>query len=161
MKIKPSVLGFYVRHYLYATLFSLILVVAGIYMFTLIREITISVAMIGLAILIVAIGIIHSKVHAGSTYLEIDDKQLIFDTGILSHYRTIAPLAKITDSAMKRTFFERMIGVADLTVNTSGDSEPEITANDFEYAEVSKMHELVNHRLHITPDTQEKEKQKR
>lgn len=160
MKIRPSIRGFYAKNYLFATVLSIILVFAGAYMILLTREIMVSALLILAGIGIVAIGIAHSIVNSKTTYLELDDKQIVYDSGIFSHHRITAPISMVTDSTIKRTFFERIVGIADLHVNTSGTATVEILANDFDHEEVFEIHEKLNKMIHSRHAKTEPEKKR-
>ncbi|MFH0927526.1 MAG: PH domain-containing protein [Candidatus Micrarchaeota archaeon] len=144
MRIRPSIHGFYIRDYLFATVIAAIMLIAGIYMFFETREGLISSGLVALAALIVAAGLAHSTVNRKTTYLELTDEQLIYDSGILSHSRVVAPISQITDTAIKRTFFERICGIANLLVNTSGTGSVEIYAEDFSYDDVASLNNEIN-----------------
>jgi len=69
----------------------------------------------------------------------------------LSHIKKIAPISRITDSTLKRSFFERILGIADLQINTSGTGGVEIEADDFNYVELSEINDRINYLIHRTP----------
>jgi uncharacterized membrane protein YdbT with pleckstrin-like domain len=92
------------------------------------------------SILLVAIGVFHSVVNSKTTYIELNDDELVYDSGIFSHHRVSAPISRITDTKIQRTFLDRLTGIADLLVNTSGTASVEIYANDFSFSELSSLH---------------------
>jgi len=140
MKIHPSIHGFYFKNYLYFTILSVVLFIAALYIELRTGEYGVSLLITAIAVFLIAIGVFHSVVNSKTTYLEITENELIYDSGILSHKRVSAPISRITDIKMQRTFFERITKIADLLVNTSGTASVEINAECFEYEDVSKIH---------------------
>ena len=143
MRIRPSTHGFYAKNYLFSTLLAVILFFSGIYMAFETGELLISIGLVVLGSLLIAIGIVHSVVNTKSTVLYLEENKLVYETGILSHHKKIAPLSMITDSTIERTFFERIVGVGDLHINTSGTAGIEILANDFNFEDVEKIHKQI------------------
>ena len=162
MRIRPSVHGFYVKNYLFATVLAVLMFFAGLYMIFASGELMISLGLVVVSVLIVVLGVVHSHVNSKTSVLYISGDQLVYETGILSQHKMVAPVSRITDSAIKRTFFERIFGIADLQVNTSGTGEIEILANDFNYEEVEKLHEelyrLINKTQQMQPAKEAEQK---
>ncbi|MFA5108664.1 MAG: PH domain-containing protein [Candidatus Micrarchaeia archaeon] len=154
MIIHPSTFGFYARNYWTATLLSIVLFAAGIFM-AFQGQIEIAAALIVVAIIIVVVGIGHSVIHHKHTSLSLTESEVVYETGMLNHRKIRAPIQMITDSQIKRTFVEKLVGISDLYINTSGGAHDEIVANDFESKEVEAMHDEI-YRLIRQMHTQKK-----
>lgn len=152
MKLRPSIHGFYAKNYLFATLLSIIMFFAGVYMIIFSPEIMISIGLLLLSVFLIVVGVVHSVVNSKTSMIYIEnDEQLVYETGILSHHKKVAAVSRITDTAIKRSFFERIIGVADLQINTAGTADVEIMANDFNYTEINELHDRLNRLIHRVP----------
>ncbi|PIT84500.1 hypothetical protein COU37_03160 [Candidatus Micrarchaeota archaeon CG10_big_fil_rev_8_21_14_0_10_45_29] len=156
MKIKPSLHGFYVRNYWVSTIIAVALILAGGYFLVFAGNMAWGLGAIGVGILLVVIGIAHSALNRKYTSLYLSEEELVYEEGVLSHHKRMAPIHMITDSTVKRSFFERILGIADLQVNTSGTSEIEIIANDFSYSEIDRMHKEIYRLIRGTPASMKK-----
>jgi len=151
MKIKPSLHGFYVRNYWLATIIAALLIFAGGYFLVFSGNVMWGLASGGAGVLLVAVGIAHSSLNRKFTSLYLSEEELVYEEGVLSHHKRMVPIHMITDSTVQRSFFERILGIADLHVNTSGTGETEIIANDFSYAEIEKLHKEIYRLIRDTP----------
>ena len=155
MLIRPSAFGFYAKNYWTATLLSLVLFAAGIYMlFEGQAEICAALA-VAAAIIVVA-GAAHSIIHRKNTSLCLSEEEVVYEVGGFSQNKIRAPIQMITDSTIKRTFFEKMLGISDLYINTSGGPGTEIVANDFEHLQVEAMNDEIYRLIRKRPEGKEK-----
>ncbi len=149
--IRPSQKAFLLRNYAWAVVAVPLLLIAGLYLlltasgpdFLLpIGSIPVMQVVLGLwalAVIFAAIALIHTRLHQ-RVYLALRSEELVYESGILNHHTVTVPLHMITDSQVTRMWFDRLIGVSTLKVNTSGGAGYEITAVDFPYEEIARMH---------------------
>ncbi len=157
--IRPSPKAFLLRNYAWAAAAVPLLLLAGLYILfgssgpdiiLPLGSLPVMQVVLGLwslAVIIAGFALIHTHLHQ-RVYLALRNEELVYESGILNHHIITVPLHMITDSQVTRMWFDRVIGVSTLKVNTSGGAGYEITAVDFPAEEIARMHsellKLVN-----------------
>lgn len=143
MTLKPTAIGFFLKHYyvlllaLPAVLLLFIISLAGI--FTL-ESWMMVILLIALAVL-ASVALAHSKIHQSVTSVYANEEKFVHETGILHHKKMKIPMHMITDTSIKRTLYDRIIGTATLEVSTSGSAGIEVTVSCLPHSETEVFHE--------------------
>lgn len=148
--IRPTVRGYFIHHYLLLGVLSVLITAIGIgavlgaldFM-----DSNMGVAAIVFAVVLISVALAHSKLHRNATSVYFDEDKMVYETGILSHFKKKIPIHMITDSSLKRSFIEKTFGVATLNISTSGSSGYEIVCNGLDYAETERMHDILYERI--------------
>lgn len=165
--VRPSPKAFLLRRYAWAVALSLLLLLAGLYILfgssgpdilLPLGSLPVMQVVLGMwsaAVILISIALIHTRLHQ-RTYLALRSEELVYEFGIINHHTTTVPLHMITDSQVTRLWFDRLIGVSTLRVNTSGGAGYEITAEDFPAADIARIHaellKLINKLPTSLPD---------
>lgn len=146
-KIKPTILGYMMGHYLLAIPLSIIFVLAGVYLFLINFMGQIGMGVIIAGIMIIIVPLIYSILYSRTTSIGFDDEKIIFETGILSRRTKKAPVHMITDSSLNRSLLQRIVGAATLNVSTSGSSGYEIICEGLRHNEAKELHEQLYEKI--------------
>jgi uncharacterized membrane protein YdbT with pleckstrin-like domain len=149
--IRPSEIGFFLRHYLWAGALSIILIPAGLIVLNETQALEWALGIWTVAAIIISTALIHTYLNRRTAYIALSGEELVYEFGILSHNRIVAPINKITDVALEASWFERIIGVCTLKANTAGGSGYEIIAQDFAKKDVDKIYSELLHLIRKTP----------
>lgn len=142
IKTKPTIKGYFIKHYLLLIPLSIIFILIGLYIILtpIILTSILGLILIILALFLIAGALIHCKLHCDATSIYFDEDKLVYETGIIKHYKKKIPLHMITDSSLTRSFIEIIFGLATLNISTSGRSGYEIICDGLNYAETEKTH---------------------
>ncbi len=141
--VKPTAVGFFLKHYyilLLAFPIALVILAASLAGVFVLELFVILVLFIALAVMM-ALAIAHSKLHCNVTSVYANEEKLVHETGILHHHKKKLPMHMITDTSIKRTLFDRAIGIATLNVSTSGSSGYEVIVSCLPHSESEVFHE--------------------
>lgn len=162
MQIKPSARGHYLKHHAPLTAVAILLAFAGSFLLLSIGFLAAFAIAAIISAIIIAGGILHSSLNRAHTTLHVSNDEVVYERGILNHHKTKVPIAMITDSTIKRSFMDKLARVSTMLINTSGTTEREIIAEDFDFAEVEKMgdeiHRLIRELHRANPHSHEPKK---
>lgn len=162
--VRPSPKAFILRHYAWAVALSLLLLLSGLYVLfgssgpdilLPLGSIPVMQVVLGLwsvAVILMGIALIHTHLHQ-RVYLALRNEELVHEFGIFNRHHVTVPLNRITDSLIYASWFDRILGVATLKVNTAGGKEFEIIATDFPNQGVKLIHAELNKLLRKMPDS--------
>ena len=151
MKIRPSVLGFYVKHYYTTTIIALIAVIGGIYALVLANSFEFALVGFAIGVFLIILGVVHAIMNKKTTVLFISKEEIVYEHGIIEHHKRVAPVHMITDSFVHRSLLDKILKTADLRINTSGTSTYEIDIEDYDHKDIEMIHKMIYNLIRKTP----------
>jgi membrane protein YdbS with pleckstrin-like domain len=146
--IHPSAKGFYIRFYTFPTLLAVICILA--ILFGAIAPYLLGI--IGVPLMVIAcavplVGVIHTLLYVRATTLSIEEGTLIYETGILAHYKKTLSIHMVTDSMTYRSFIDKIIGIASLRISTAGSTGYEIIADGLDWWQAEEMGKRIYEKI--------------
>ena len=89
------------------------------------------------------LGIIEMLVRSND--LMIGEHEVVNEIGIVSKHSTSIHYSSITDISLHQSFFQRLVGIGDLHINTAGTNQREITLSSF--SNINEIHSLISQRM--------------
>ena len=83
-----------------------------------------------------------------TTIYEITPLEVAMEEGIFSKVRRTAPLTRITNFEMVRPWYKRILGIADLLVDTAGSSDVELRLEEMALKDAQTFSAAVSRHLH-------------
>ncbi|MDD5022573.1 MAG: PH domain-containing protein [Candidatus ainarchaeum sp.] len=145
--IKPTPSGFFMKKYWHLLVFLIFITILNI--LSLLGSFSLGwilFIIFGISVLSVFSGWVHSKLHSEATLLSITDDELVHQTGILSMQKKKIPVHKITDSSIRRSFYDKILNLCSINFSTSGSTGYEISIIAMPYNEAELFHDEL-HRL--------------
>lgn len=148
-KIRPTVKGYFVKHYIILLPLSVAAAATGVLILVSVPDVDpiAGIFLITAGALALGATILHSWLHRGATSLFFDEDKIVYETGILDHRKKKIPMNMVADSSATRTFIEKFSGTGTLNISTSGSSGYEIVCNGLNYFELEAMHNALYARL--------------
>lgn len=141
-KIKPTIKGYFISHYISIVLVVVIIIAIGALIYAKLLPIDgfIGLIILALGLVLVIFALIHCKLHSDATSIYFDEDKMVYETGIFSHKKKKIPVNMITDSSVTRRFIERIFNVATMNISTSGRSGYEIICDGLDFKETEEIH---------------------
>jgi uncharacterized membrane protein YdbT with pleckstrin-like domain len=100
-----------------------------------------------LAMFLLGISMFHTSLHCKNTFVLLEAYQIVYETGILNSKRKVITFDRITDTALNRTLFDKILGTATLNISTAGSTKYEIRASELKYGPASYIHEKLHEKM--------------
>jgi len=149
-QIKPSVKGFLVSRYFWLIVFTFLLFFAGVLILVFADfdgSFFLSLLLIAFSILADSFAFAHARFNRATTTLYFDEDELVYETGIVTKTKKKMPIHTITDTAITRTFLQRIFGGAALRINTGGSAAYEITMDGLNNRKLEEFHNELYKRV--------------
>ncbi len=148
MKIHPSFKHLIIKN-LFLPIVILILIYIGL-ISILPNELGVKVILYSIPIifLLFLIVLTYLYIYSKNTSIYLEEDKLIFERGILKKDRKWIPLEKIDETLIKQNFIDRIIGGAELYVDTSGQEGYEIVVSDLNYNKLKELNDEIYKKLH-------------
>lgn len=152
LRIRPHVQSFLLKHYGWPLLAALLLLPAGYVVLAETQVMEFALGLWAVAALTASVAGIHAHLYR-RVYVAITREEVVHEHGILNHHKSVVPLNKITDTSVFASWFDRLLGVATLHVNTAGGKDFEIVAQDFSRKDVDALNNELTRLMRAMPDS--------
>jgi uncharacterized membrane protein YdbT with pleckstrin-like domain len=143
MEMHPSFAAYYVRTYGFSLVFAAALFASGIFIPQLKFDLPFEVVFFALGAFIVFFSALYSALHVRTTSVSLEGELIVHRTGIIASYKRSIPAGMVTDISVNASAADKLMGVSNLRINTSGSAEYEIIAEGFPAGQVEKMHDGI------------------
>lgn len=90
-------------------------------------------------------GVVWARLRYAALGYRVDDRLLVARSGVLTRHTWIVPVRKVQAVAVSRTFFQRRLGIATLSVDTAGPGNHRIRVIDLEEELARRIADALSH----------------